>query len=164
MAIAKSAKELERDIKRISDRLNVNINRVTRKVAFDVHAKITRRTPVDTGRARACWGMTEAKPLDVTLPEGNYGASDTRRLVSLRPGASPNGMPPVIWMWNNLPYITTLEFGGYPNPPKNPGLNEKGQPKTVGGYSRQAPTGMVRVSIAEVTADIKATLANELSR
>ena len=45
---------------------------------------------------------------------------------------------------NNLPYITKLEDGGYPNPPKKP------TGKTVNGYSRQAPNGMVAVTIAEV--------------
>jgi hypothetical protein len=36
-----------------------------------------------------------------------------------------------------------LEYGGYPNPPKS------GSGKTAGGYSIQAPAGMVRVSAAE---------------
>jgi len=36
-----------------------------------------------------------------------------------------------------------LEYGLYPNPPKHP------TGKTVGGYSTQAPAGMVRISVAE---------------
>ena len=44
---------------------------------------------------------------------------------------------------NKVPYIGVLEYGLFPNPPK------KGTGKTVGGYSTQAPAGMVGVTIVE---------------
>ena len=47
-----------------------------------------------------------------------------------------------IFISNNLPYITTLEYGGYPKHPKG------GKGKTVDGFSRQAPEGMVGVTLA----------------
>jgi hypothetical protein len=60
---------------------------------------------------------------------------------------------------NNLSYIAKLEFGGYPNPPKHGGKTKEytrkdgtkvgGLPKTVNGYSRQAPHGMVGVTVAQ---------------
>ncbi len=45
-----------------------------------------------------------------------------------------------MYITNALPYAATLEYGGYPNPPKNP------TGKTVGGYSVQAPQGMFRIA------------------
>ena len=47
-----------------------------------------------------------------------------------------------IYISNNLPYITKLEYGGYPKNPKG------GSGKTVNGYSKQAPEGMVGVTLA----------------
>jgi len=41
-------------------------------------------------------------------------------------------------IYNNSPYISKLEFGGYGD-----------GPKTTGGYSRQAPRGFVRVTLSE---------------
>lgn len=45
---------------------------------------------------------------------------------------------------NETPYIEILEFGGFPNPPV------KGTGRTIGGYSTQAPQGMVRVTAQEM--------------
>lgn len=57
-----------------------------------------------------------------------------------------------LFISNNLPYITTLEYGGYPNPPK------KGTGKTINGYSKQAPNGMVGVTLADTKRIWDATL------
>lgn len=46
-------------------------------------------------------------------------------------------------IFNNLPYIRHLEYGLYPNPPKN----KTG--KTLNGYSTQAPQGMLRVALQQ---------------
>jgi hypothetical protein len=50
-----------------------------------------------------------------------------------------------VFIVNNLPYIAVLEYGGYPNPPSDPVHG-----KTIGGYSKQAPQGMVRVTAVEL--------------
>lgn len=48
---------------------------------------------------------------------------------------------------NPLPYIEALEYGLYPQSPKN------GKGKTKGGYSIQAPKGFIRLSIMEVSSN-----------
>lgn len=48
-----------------------------------------------------------------------------------------------------VPYAPVVEFGLYPNPPKG------GKGKTKGGYSTQAPQGMVRISVKEVANEWK---------
>lgn len=45
---------------------------------------------------------------------------------------------------NGLPYAPVVEYGGYPNPPK------KGTGKTEGGFSKQAPQGMLRPAVTAV--------------
>jgi hypothetical protein len=69
-----------------------------------------------------------------------------------------------IYIQNNTPYIRKLEYGGYPKNPKHGGKtrlifnknNEGrlisitgGDPKTINGFSRQAPAGMVGVTMAK---------------
>jgi hypothetical protein len=112
------------------------------------------RTPVDTGRARASWIVTVGgrSPHNRSVPaEGSYAelkshngavahgtAAAGQALAGLQPGQT-------VWISSALPYILVLEFGGYPNPPKG------GAGKSVGGFSRQAPRGMVRVTFEELT-------------
>lgn len=105
-----------------------------KRVALDLYARIIRRTPVDTGRARASWNLSVGKPDRSIKPEGRY---DT-------PRATIGSLPPVthgqvIWISNNLPYIGALEHG----------------------HSQQAPVGMVAISVEEVRAQI-AILKNQL--
>jgi hypothetical protein len=50
-----------------------------------------------------------------------------------------NGDQPIV-IENNVPYIGMLEYGGYSTDSKTG--------KTVNGYSRQAPHGMVGVTMA----------------
>jgi hypothetical protein len=54
----------------------------------------------------------------------------------------------VIWISNNVPYIGVLEYGLFE--PPNPGVNRDGDVKVSGGYSVQAPEGMVMVTLAEL--------------
>ena len=103
---------------------------------------IVPRTPVDTGRARASWQVTIGSPSQAVPPEGGSyrepGAAEALQAMSnLQPGQT-------VWISSALPYILVLEFGGYPNPPKVV------TGKSVSGFSRQAPAGMVRVTFEEL--------------
>lgn len=125
-------KDLPRVVKQARDR-----------IAMEVLSGVVLMTPVDTGRARANWLTGEGVP--VTIPTesvdkaGGSTISDGEAVIS---GAAPFSK---IWLTNNLPYIGVLEHGGYPGD----------GPKTSGGYSIQAPQGMVAVTIARVTANLK---------
>lgn len=53
---------------------------------------------------------------------------------------------------NNLPYIGVLEYGGYPNPPKKGSWSKRDQAwviKSENGFSKQAPEGMVGLTVAK---------------
>ena len=142
MALQSSAAALSRDLKRISDKFDIDYNKVVRKTALDIHRNVVLRTPVQAepkpgGRAAGSWGISEGTPGSGSLPEGTYGnpQSASQRFVSVRQGV----MFQTLWIFNNLPYIEVLEFGLYPG----------SGPKTIAGFSTQAPSGMVRVSLAE---------------
>lgn len=62
-----------------------------------------------------------------------------------------------IYISNNLPYITMLEYGGYPDPVKKGTYNKKtGQyeVRSANGFSKQAPNGMVGVTVANFKKNI----------
>lgn len=128
-----------------------------RQVAFKLFEKVILKTPVDTGAARNSWGVsvgairppTPSAGAEAVVSSGGIGA------MSVAVAASPVGG--VVWLSNGLPYIRVLEYGLYPNPPQRGSWvkGRKGQPghweiKSVNGYSRQAPQGMVRLSIIEM--------------
>jgi hypothetical protein len=111
-------------------------------IFFDGLSEIIKETPVDEGRARNSWFFTEG--MSFSLSSGR--SDDTSGSGSF---SSLGGMPDKIlnkklYFTNNVPYIETLEYGGYP-------IGGSGT-KTSGGYSMQlipfhSPKGWVRYNI-----------------
>lgn len=101
------------------------------------------RTPVDTGRARGNWQVTIDMP---ARGEANVGdpVSAGRGVIDKSPAFC------TIWITNTVPYITVLEYGLFD--PENPGPNKHGQVLVSGGFSVQAPHGMVGVTLGELRA------------
>lgn len=98
---------------------------VVRKASLDLLTKVVLRSPVDTGRFRANW-------------QTSFGAPSFRVTADKDPtgqGAILRGSATIsraygdfdIFMTNSLPYAIPLEYG----------------------YSKQAPVGMVRITVAE---------------
>lgn len=117
------------DLDAFAAKVKVDVSVVRRKVAIDLHTKITERTPVDTGRLKNSWNVAD-DVADITVPpEGPQ--SGTGRITALfeRP------FEPT-WITSNLPYAEAIEFG----------------------HSGQAPSGMVRVSVAEIEAELLSIL------
>lgn len=92
-------------------------------VALEFTRRVIQRTPVDTGRARAGWSAI----LDahgLPIPGGEGAAK----------GRSESGYverDELVEIVNGVPYIVALEFG----------------------HSKQAPAGMVRVTVREMTGE-----------
>jgi hypothetical protein len=115
------------------------------------------RTPVMDGRARASWNVS------VGTPNGDYPDVFRRTYKPLTATqgsarAALRGLGPyeVVWITSGLPYIRVLEYGLYPKPPRLGTLvkNRKGQRhfeiRSAGGFSKQAPQGMVRITYDEM--------------
>jgi hypothetical protein len=125
-------------------------NRDIKALYFVGLRTIIKGTPVDEGRARNDWFLT------VGAPSGLVGRSD--EISGSGSESSLMSMPQdvlnkKIYFTNNLPYIETLEYGGYPNPSNGT--------KTTGGFSTQltpfkSPKGWVRATLIEVASKIRA--------
>lgn len=113
----------------------VELKDVRKTYAFALYTSIVKKTPVDTGRARGNWNISVGKDDTTTKKDTEPQYRNIESVPKVENDET-------IYISNNLPYITKLEYGGYPNPPK------KGNGKTVNGYSKQAPEGMVGVTLA----------------
>lgn len=101
------------------------------KITFDMLKKIIERSPVDTGRFRAAWypameamagkGGFALPP----LPEGT-GGTEGRKKGKIE--MSLDGLVKTITITNSLDYAMALEYG----------------------HSKQAPLGMVRVTMMQL--------------
>jgi len=117
------------DLGKFVDKAKENADKACRRIALEVFRGVILKTPVDTGRARGNWqiGMSFATgTLERDDKGGNAALGDV--LQALRPGVFANGGTLVLT--NNLPYIGKLEHGS----------------------SMQAPSGMVKLTIAEIVA------------
>lgn len=131
-----------------ADKQKAKIIDIRREIAFALFAKILYRTPVDTGRARQNWIVTlngGSLAYNPDAAKGGTVLADGRRVIYNAKGDD------TIIIQNNLPYIEKLEYGGYgPNSPSG---------KTVNGFSKQAPRGMVGVTMLEAGAVISEAVA-----
>lgn len=101
---------------------------VARKIVGEVFRRVILRTPVRTGRARGNWQSSTGSPASGALGESCNAPVGTapvlRALEVVRGWQTGAG---AVYLANNLPYIERLE----------------------NGWSRQAPSGMVALTIAE---------------
>lgn len=123
---------------KLAEKVKLDVETVVRKSTLDVFSAVAVRSPVDTGRFRANWNVSYGAVDTTVTASTDQGRvnTETQKALTLPVGG-------VVYMSNSLPYAQKLEYGGYPNPPKNP------TGKTEGGYSIQAPRGMVRISQLE---------------
>ena len=107
-----------------------------KKVVLDAHRKLVMKSPVDTGRFRGNWIVSAGGPSGTTTalldggvrgqpPGGASSAAALSAVGSLAPYS-------IAYIQNNLPYALRLEHG----------------------HSKQAPAGMVALTLAELTAEL----------
>lgn len=132
---------LQRSLTLFNRRVMRENEQTRRAVILEVFGSTILDTPVDTGRARGNWQTSVAQP--VNGETGRTGEAPS--MAELQRVTAQSQWGDDVWMTNNLPYIGKLEYGGYPNPPRNPLTS-----KTINGFSRQAPAGMMRRNIKRV--------------
>lgn len=114
-----------------------NLNDLTRKVMFDIGSRIVERTPVGDpslwqnpappgyvgGRARGSWQYGFGTPsVDSVINIDPGGSATVNRIM-----AEVQPLPGLHYITSNLPYMPALEDG----------------------WSRQAPSGMVGLTVVE---------------
>lgn len=115
------------DLTKYAEKTKSDIGTAKRAIVFNVFKEVIKKTPVDTGRAKANWFVTEGAPSKSVSTKrskahtGNIGINETYQLGLISTDIG------VDFLTNNLPYIKKLEYCG----------------------SSQAPSGMVRTTLRE---------------
>lgn len=125
------------------------------------------KTPVLTGRARSSWNLSIDRP-NTSVPPARKrvasGESDSSSAIANRKQARAQQslfrLQPyqTIWITSSLVYMPVLELGGYPKQVKRGTWDSKLKRfviRSAGGFSKQAPRGMVRVTLEEVLAALR---------
>ena len=134
--MAKDLQGFNADLDKFARTIGVDVVKVRKKVSFGILNSLIKRTPVDTGRARASWAMADGVPPSVIAAEGQR----TRQSASAeaKGNVTANFTNPwdVTYITNRLPYIIALDQG----------------------HSQQAPNGFVAIALAEAEAGILSEL------
>lgn len=122
------------DLLRFGEAAKFKQEQALRKVSFELFSRVIMRTPVDTGRLRGNWQATVKGPAngevevdDNASPvrQRGEGSSIAKQAMALK--VLGENDPTVFYLTNTLPYAGVIEYGS----------------------SKQAPQGMVRISVAE---------------
>jgi hypothetical protein len=107
--------------------------------AFELFSRVIKASPVDTGRFRGNWDCTLNNPSEkVTDATDKTGQDTLGKIGAVIETAKGDDN---IYLANNLPYARKIEFGGFTDKPETK--------KTIGGFSKQAPAGMVGKTLAQ---------------
>lgn len=101
------------------------VDLVYRKIALDVFSRVIAKSPVDTGRFKGNWQVAIG-----SIPSGTLELNDkdgTATISKVQAAALNLKAGQTVYLINNLSYANRLEYG----------------------WSKQAPNGMVRLTIVE---------------
>ena len=132
-AIRVETKKLVKALHKVRKKFNVETGKLLRMTTFDLLGRVIKKTPVQFGRARGGWlPYAVAKGMAVS-------AAGEKAAQGMNEGSFTEkltGTFKYIDIVNSVPYIIMLEFG----------------------TSKQAPEGMVRVSMREITSGLQRAL------
>jgi len=119
-------RQFKADLGKFADKVELDLAGFRRRITLDLKKRIELKSPVDTGRLRGSWAVSDSLPSEFLPAEGGGG--------NLGPIEATFAKPfDVSYVTSNLPYVTRIEFG----------------------YSGQAPQGMARVSLAEIVTELE---------
>lgn len=128
------------------------LNKDLKGVYFAGLKNIVESTPVDSGRARNNWFLSVGTPHLTSSARGDSGTG-AGSISSITSEIPKSVLDKKLYFTNNLPYIATLEYGGYPKNVKK-GSYDKDSKSYVklssGGFSLQAPDGWVRKTLKKM--------------
>ena len=134
------------DIKSWADASAQDLVDAKKGAAMTLIRRVLADTPIDSGRLINNWrtGIDKRNGSALTGedPSGERSMSEAESKIRTVQGDE------TIIFSNNLPYAPVVEFGLYPNPPKNP------TGKTVNGFSTQSRKGMARINVQKMALDI----------
>lgn len=106
----------------LAKRTKARVEDVARSATHRLFRSVVLRSPIDTGRFRANWNVSFGAPDYTTTPstDESRGLTEVGKALRMPVGG-------VVYLSNGLPYGRRLEHG----------------------WSRQAPSGMVRLSVVK---------------
>lgn len=123
--------------KQLNDLTTEKAERIIKAAVFDLTTAIISDSPADTGRLKGNWLVSFNTPIDSELDildtSGRNTIKKAKNLIM------NNKVPLVYWIQNNLPYAEKAEYGLW--------TTKQETIKTIGGYSKKSPEGMVRKNI-----------------
>jgi hypothetical protein len=114
------------DIARFVEKAKAAPEQVVRKVGLDLASRVVLRSPVDTGRFRANWNVAFGRVDTLTTLSTDKTGGKTIERVRVQLNGWQPGQD--IYLTNSLPYAIPLEYGH---------------------SKKQAPLGMVRITVTE---------------
>ena len=176
-----NTKEFVLSLRRVSAEIAEEVQTARREIGLSALSKLVLKTPVDEGEARGGWQVsTGAPPGSPPKRRDRSGqatiAGGSAKIV--RSTRSKQAYKRTL-ITNGVPHIGTLENGGFR--PRDPATDEEslarraagraerqrkraqdehghpGAPFVRGGYSLQAPQGMVAVSFEELRTEFRLT-------
>lgn len=102
-----------------------NADLVVRKIALDLFSRVVAKSPVDTGHFKGNWQVAIG-----SIPGGTLELNDkdgTATIAAVEAATLNLKAGDIIYLVNNLDYAKRLEYG----------------------WSKQAPNGMVRLTVVE---------------
>lgn len=122
------------DVRRFASQFDGGAEEAIRGTAISLFSSIIRSSPVDEGRFRGNWFASgeqiDRSTISAVRPENQAISTMIQKINGLQDWSD-------FTLTNNLPYSEVIEFGGY-----------REGPNTVGGFSRQAPSGVLRVNVS----------------
>jgi len=138
--LAGNAMQFSLALQDVAQAINADLSQAIRKGVMDLFRAIVKRSPVDTGAYRASHGIANMDPAGTEdIVQGKKGREIPADVALAKLGS---------WTWkvgdgdifiyNNLPYAERIE----------------------NGWSKQAPAGVYRVSLAEMTQHLNQILSS----
>jgi len=146
------------DLAKFAEKTKRTTTQAYGQICLELATRMTMRSPVDTGMFRGNWQMgdggidsrkdspVDKQPLGAAPSAGSFTRWQDQ-LEGIRAGYS------IVYITNSLPYARHLEYGLYGNP-----QGSANGSKTTGGFSKQAPAGIVRVTLVEYQQIVKAAI------
>ena len=127
-----------KDIKDFTLAFNDAAEDTVRGATIKLWGAIVDSSPVDEGRFRANW-IASFDDTDSTVASKDKGGDRTKAKITSSVLSQKDYSQ--FTLTNNLPYGEVIEFGKYGD-----------GPETTGGYSKQAPQGVVRTNVKRFNA------------
>jgi hypothetical protein len=120
-----------KDLDKISLNLKGYAEEMVRGTLFALSSRIIKESPVNTGRFRGNWQASLNAPKQGKMQRlDKSGAGAINDMSSVVMGLN---MGQTFYLTNNLPYARRLEYG----------------------YSKQAPSGMLRINVMRVQSELE---------